>query len=956
MPPEVAGIMGWGRVAGTVHAARLRARGLAGRLAIHPARWDLIAALLYVAVSLLVYAVNPDSGRPGADGHYSWMYARSLAYDRDLDFTNDYALCGDPFAVGWTTHAHRPANIFYIGPAVFWTPPIWVLKHFVGGAPTVAGGCVGPIPALVLTLSSVAGGVLVLATGAILRRWVGPRTAALASLLSTLGGHVIYFTAINPSYSHAYDAMCVALYLYAVVRIRERGDTPARLALAGVLLGLAILQRSSNTVFFLVAVGALLEPKPAAALVRSARSLFLLGACAVLSGVVPLLAANKAIFGRAILFAHGPHFLWPAHAHPWLLLFDQRDGLFDAAPVLWLAVPGLALLLRKRDALWLVFPLLFCAGFELYLSSSALDWQGARRLTNLTPLAAWCIALTLQRAGRWLWARPGRVVVFAGASAVAAVAWANASVAFGFARGKLGWDLPLTSSERYGEAEKQALAAMEEDVGSLSILPAEWLFALRYRLKPLAFGWAAHPQWFERDHHSLDYARGDFPFTAPETRGLLRGVRFDDSEPGACFVGSNAVAVFSIQWPVVTRVRLLYDATAAGTLSVRTRSFLGLQTAWDAGVPLPAGKQKKVFLRVPPGGLDSGINELELDRGSAAGSLCLHALEFVDDNRYAAAPEANASPPIHMWHAGPYLPDAAAAPALAVGHSGGAPWMVEVHETAAHQLAYFAGFLGNFEGPRVFDHGYRPRVAADSNGAVIEVHQAEAGGGALWSSAGRVAVTADPAALAWTSSSMYASGFHPAVASLGGQVVEVHMADAEGSALRWQTARWVGASVVWNAMQALGTPGHNPSVAVAAEVDGDPLVVEVHQKDPAFGAMWMRAGRLHHDGSMTWKDSYQYDEGAFPAIAVFGTTLVEIHQGQDANGTLWMKIGTLGDDGRASWTSTAKYDEGAHPALALDPVAGKGLEAHEGGAGYGALWAHDLDVYGVDPASGASGP
>ena len=185
--------LGPARVLRTVRAARGRLRGIAGRIAIHPARWDLAAALLYAAVSLLLYSVDPASQRPASDGQYSWVYARSLAYDGDdLDFANDYALCGDPFAIGWTTRTLHRANIFYIGPAAFWTPVIWVLKHFVNGGPTVAGACVGPIPTLVLTMSSLAGAVLVFVTGAmILRRWVGSRTATRwPPLLATLGGHV----------------------------------------------------------------------------------------------------------------------------------------------------------------------------------------------------------------------------------------------------------------------------------------------------------------------------------------------------------------------------------------------------------------------------------------------------------------------------------------------------------------------------------------------------------------------------------------------------------------------------------------------------------------------------------------------------------------------------------------------------------------------------------------------
>jgi hypothetical protein len=924
----------------------IRLRAITQRLATMPLRWDLAAALVFAAVSLLVYANNPTSQRPGSDGHYSWIYARSLAYDGDLDFANDYRLCGDPLAVGWITQTNHRANMFYIGPAVFWTPAIWLLKHIVGGEPNVAGGCIGPIAALVLALSSVAGAVVVFVTSVLLRRWVGPRTAALASLLATLGGHAIYFTALSPSYSHIYDAMCVALYLYVVVRIREAGATPVRLAVAGGLLGLAVLQRSSNLVFFLVAVGALLRPKPRAALGRSALSLLLVGYWALLWGVAPLLVANKVIFGRAILYAHGPHFIWPAHAHPWLLLFDERGGLFDAAPVMWLAVPGLAMLLRKPEVRWLALPLLFCCAFELYLSSAAMDWQGARRLLNLTPLGAFCIALTVERAGLWLRARPGRVALLAGTAAVAAVAWANGAVAFGFARGKLPWDQPLTASERYGEGQKQALAAIENAFGSLSVLPAAWVFSLRYHLEPIAFGWAAHPKWFQRDSHSLAYFRSDFSFTAAEARPLLRGVRFDEGTPGACMVGSRATAVFSLQWPVTTRVRLLYDATAQNTLSVRTRSFSGTETAWDSSV-LGPGTQRKVYLRVPPRGLDSGINEVELRRGSENGGLCLHALEFVDDTRYPAAPEADASSPIHMWQAGVYDADGATAPSMAVGRAVGGDWMVEVHETPARQLAYHAGGIGNFASPLVLDaRGFRPRLAADSN-AVIEVHQGQPDGGDLWSRVGQIVVVDSKVTLAWAAPLLYGSGYHPAVAAVAGQVVEVDMADPTGSALVLRTGHYgSGGTIAWNPSRSLGAPGHNPVLAVASsEGDGDALVVEAHQKDAGFGGMWLRVGRLSADGSLTWKDPEEYDRGAFPSLAVFRRTIVEVHQGQDSNGPLFVKIGTVGDDGLVSWVSTRKYDDGGHPVVALDWAARKGLEAHEAAEGSTRLWARDIDAY-----------
>lgn len=63
-------------------------------------RWGLAVTLVTLISSLGIYAVTPISWTPGSDGFYSWTYARSLAFDGDIDFKNDYSLCGDPFRIG----------------------------------------------------------------------------------------------------------------------------------------------------------------------------------------------------------------------------------------------------------------------------------------------------------------------------------------------------------------------------------------------------------------------------------------------------------------------------------------------------------------------------------------------------------------------------------------------------------------------------------------------------------------------------------------------------------------------------------------------------------------------------------------------------------------------------------------------------------------------------------------
>jgi hypothetical protein len=905
------------------------------------ARWDVAAGGLYLVVSLWVYANCPASWIAASDGHYSWIYARSLAYDHDLDFTNDYALCGDPMGMGWMTPAHHPANMFYIGPAAFWTPVIWLLKHFVGGSREVAGGCSGVIPAIVLTMSSFAGAVVAWMCAAIARRIVSPKMAALGAVVATLGGHLLFFTGMNPSYSHAYDAMCVALFLYVLLRARE-AERPSlgALALAGLLLGLAVLQRSSNCIFGVMAIAALVRSASLDEVRRRAAPVAIVAAVAFATGLLPLLLANRYIYGRFTPFTHGPHFLHFAHAHPWLLVWDLRGGVFAWAPALWLAVPGFVLLARRKELGWLSAGMAVCGLFELYLSSAAIDWQGARRLSNLTPLGALGIALTLERVAAWLRAAPGRLTNVATAAFLSFVVWASGSVCFGYAWGKIPWDVPLTTAQRFGEGEKQALHATEMSVGVLPVLPAAWLFALRYWRPPGAFGWAIHPAWYARDARTLEYQRADFAFAAPEARLLLRGFEWhDDKAP--CVKGTEASAVFAAQWPFATRARLTYDASVAQELSVGSRSVLGFFTAWGKASLAP-GKRQHTIVPVAPGSFDSGVNEVELRTTGPSESLCVYSLELVDDATYAAAPEAQASPLVHTWHAEKYVEDGASLPSLALGSDDQGAWAVEMHEGARGQLFSTVGRAGALDASYPAGNGFAPRLAAaDAGDLVAEVHQARSGPGPLSCRMGQVGWKAGAVELSWGVATSCGNGHHAAVALAGGQAVVLAMSDATSGSLWIRTGSYAPSTWALGEPRTLDAKGFEPSIALGP----GGLVLEVHQKEAQAGALVLRAGSLVPGADVVWGEPVEYAEGLAPSVAMAGRTVVEVHQGKDDASQLFSMTGTIGTDGKVTWRAPVKYDTGGHVAFAIDPRSGRAAEAHQGQAAAGSLWMHDGDVY-----------
>ncbi len=238
-----------------------------------------------------------------------------------------------------------------------------------------------------------------------------------------------------------------------------------------------------------------------------------------------------------------------------------------------------------------------------------------------------------------------------------------------------------------------------------------------------------------------------------------------------------------------------------------------------------------------------------------------------------------------------------------------------------------------------YDSGALPSVAM-SGTTVIEVHQAQAAGnvGPLWYRTGKASPTGT---VKWAVNSFqYDSGAYPSVAVSGTTVIEVHQANGTSTGPLWYRMGQVQAngSVKWAANSFQYDSGSQPSVAL----DGS-TVIEVHQaNDPGVvGPLWYRTGEIQPDGTITWASlSHQYDTGALPSIALSGPTFIEVHQA-DSGGTvgpLWYKTGSIQADGTATWAATAfQYDDGAVPRIAL--AGSTMIEVHQAdGTTVGPLW------------------
>lgn len=466
-------------------------------------RLVLVAAF---AVILGMYCTNQDmGGQPDAprgdgvyrpvlargDGHMMYLMARSTALDGDWRFDNDLARFGDPWRMR-TTPTGRKGIVHPIGPALVWTPLIWIAQ-----AGAVIADALGARIELhgytlwhqrLVFLSSVVAACGAALLGARLARRLlgGAWAAAYGAVAVLLGTSLTYYATYMPSYSHALDALACAGFLGYWAHSVGRCDLRRWLVL-GLLLGIAALIRVQE-----VAMGVAVVLEVAVQTVRGrgwheVGRWWLGGALALavtLVVFVPQLVEWQLVFGSFTGLPQGGKFTRLEAPMIGEVLFAPRNGWFSTTPIAYAAVLGLFALPRR--AALVAAGLLAAVALQVYLNSTVLDWWagaafGQRRMCNATlPLIVGLAAL-LWRAGRLarrlpVWARH-------------AIAWAVLAplVAWNLMRvGQLRGGVPASEGvvpaccDRVPRPLRASFAWLYHRIGDPFELPASAWFAWRH--------------------------------------------------------------------------------------------------------------------------------------------------------------------------------------------------------------------------------------------------------------------------------------------------------------------------------------------------------------------------------------------------------------------------------------------------------------------------------------------
>jgi len=357
--------------------------------------------------------------------YFAWL--RSLAFDRDANFENEYqyfydsgvarsALFHETF-LERSNPAGRRMNFTTLGSALLWSP-FYAVGHLVArvtGAP--ADGFSRPYIAAVAYGSAVYAFLAVLLSASIARRVVGHGVAA--SVIVAIGTPLLFYAYVAPGFGHATSAFAVSLLVWMWLRVRAEWSASGALLL-GLCGGLVAIVREQDglllvgpAVDFLLSISRRRKDAASPASVSGILTPAICGLAGFAIGIAPQAAAYVALNGRLGPDASVNNKLTWTAPHALSVLFNPEHGLLAWTPLVALSLAGLAVLAFgrtklvssvARDASMIgglgALALLMVAA-QVYTSGSVESWTvagsfGQRRFLALTPLIVLGLAALFQ--------------------------------------------------------------------------------------------------------------------------------------------------------------------------------------------------------------------------------------------------------------------------------------------------------------------------------------------------------------------------------------------------------------------------------------------------------------------------------------------------------------------------------------------------------------------------------
>lgn len=391
-----------------------------------------VFALLF---ALGLYGQVRVGARLLGDGFYYYAYLRSLAFDRDVNFLNDYPMIGlgdKPHLFMLTSTGHAQ-SAWTIGPAIVWSP-FYAGAHILAKeltktrANVSVDGASYPYRQAICIAGLFYGLLGAYFIWRLCLLFAPARAATAATALAISGSFMAWYIVRDPTATHAPAMASTAAFAWLWVATLWKRTTRQWIAL-GAIGGLMADIRWQSAIYGLlplIEVGVLAWHASRRGDYAALRRLGLdaaVGGTAFVVGFLPQMLAWKAIYGSYLAVSPvGPaiRFNDPHWAD---VIWSSRNGLFSNSPILIVAALGLWLLSRRDRTIAVAFAL-SCVVMVVF-NSMIQDWWGssafgARRFDGAIPLLAVGLALVIDAGARVIAARP---MLPAAAVLAGAVAW-----------------------------------------------------------------------------------------------------------------------------------------------------------------------------------------------------------------------------------------------------------------------------------------------------------------------------------------------------------------------------------------------------------------------------------------------------------------------------------------------------------------------------------------------------
>ncbi len=347
-----------------------------------------------------------------ADSGPYFVYVRSVIFDRDLDFGNEWDKW--EYDKGRLTRTGLLRNAQSVGPAVIWSPAYLATHTYLAIDRWLTGkeryrldGYGRPYrrAAALTTVTMVVLGAALLIQ--VMVPMFGARIAALAVIGTVLASPVLYYAFIVPTMAHGVTFGAAAIFIWAWDRVR-RNPSLKTWTILGAALGLVTISRWQGALY-----GLMVLPLAARGLAtKNLRPVWLAASAgAGLLVFSPQLLAWKILYDRWLTIPQGRGFLSLSSSHLLEPLFSANHGFFNWTPVMFLGFVGLFIGLRRSRLLYGGSLLVFVATAWVNGSVPQYDWAagdafGARRFSLVVPLMALGLGAFLEAAARVLVRRP----------------------------------------------------------------------------------------------------------------------------------------------------------------------------------------------------------------------------------------------------------------------------------------------------------------------------------------------------------------------------------------------------------------------------------------------------------------------------------------------------------------------------------------------------------------------